>query len=370
METTLREHIRAFEHLGGVAATCLYDNMKVVVARYEDDEPIYNTRFLAFATHYGFRPVACRPRRAQTKGKVERPFRYVETNLLSGRTFRSLEHLNEVAAWWLTEVADVRVHATTKQRPIDRHAEERPHLIALPPTPYEVAEMVYRSVDAEGYVSHGQNRYSVPWDKTHPGMVLPVKITEDEMVIYSQQISELVRHRRFPPGVTHQKIQLREHLPPRDQVERRGLLREQFQKLGASAVEFFEGLLKTRRQPWEQAQRVLGLLRIYRQSDWLAALEHANRFGAFSFSSLERILAVQAQPKSCAEHLADQSKDQLPPHLTNDPIAPRPPAKYQQLWNEGASNEPTTAPPEMEHPQASDSEPPAADSDPGPSDAA
>ena len=108
LETTLREHVRAFEHLGGAAATCLYDNMKVVVARYEDDEPIYNTRFLAFATHYGFRPVACRPRRPQTKGKVERPFYYVETNLLNGREFRTLEHLNEVTAWWLAEVADVR----------------------------------------------------------------------------------------------------------------------------------------------------------------------------------------------------------------------------------------------------------------------
>lgn len=53
-ETTIREHVRAFTHLGGVAATCLYDNMKVVVARYEGDEPIYNTRFLAFATHYGY----------------------------------------------------------------------------------------------------------------------------------------------------------------------------------------------------------------------------------------------------------------------------------------------------------------------------
>ena len=61
MTTTLREHLRAFEHLGGVAATCLYDNMKVVVTGYEDDVPIYNSRFLAFATHYGFRPVACRP---------------------------------------------------------------------------------------------------------------------------------------------------------------------------------------------------------------------------------------------------------------------------------------------------------------------
>ena len=79
----------------------------------------------------------------QTKGKVERPFFYVETNLLNGRTFRSLEHLNEVTAWWLASVADVRVHRETKQRPIDRHAEERPHLIALPATPYDVSHGLY-----------------------------------------------------------------------------------------------------------------------------------------------------------------------------------------------------------------------------------
>jgi transposase len=66
--TTVREHIRAFEHLGGVAVTCLYDNMKVVVSGYDGDEPVYNPRFLAFAAHYGFRPVACRVRRPQTKG--------------------------------------------------------------------------------------------------------------------------------------------------------------------------------------------------------------------------------------------------------------------------------------------------------------
>src|SRR5208283_2495297 len=131
MTTTLREHLRAFEHLGGVAATCLYDNMKVVVTGYEDDVPVYNSRFLAFATHYGFRPVACRPRRPQTKGKVERQFYFAETNLLSGREFRSLEHLNEVTDWWLKEVADVRVHRQTRRRPIDMHAEELPHLIPL-----------------------------------------------------------------------------------------------------------------------------------------------------------------------------------------------------------------------------------------------
>src|SRR5258706_6767572 len=85
--TTVREHVRAFTHLGGVAATCLYDNQKVVVTGYEDDVPIDNPRFLAFATHYGFRPVACRPHRPQTKGKVERRFAHVESNLPNGRRF-------------------------------------------------------------------------------------------------------------------------------------------------------------------------------------------------------------------------------------------------------------------------------------------
>ena len=88
--------------------------MKVVVTGYEDDVPIYNPRFLAFATHYGFRPVACRPRRPQTKGKVERRFAYVESSLLNGRSFQTLDHLNETTAWWLAHVADL--HAAPRSQ--------------------------------------------------------------------------------------------------------------------------------------------------------------------------------------------------------------------------------------------------------------
>ncbi|MBI3179619.1 MAG: IS21 family transposase, partial [Deltaproteobacteria bacterium] len=84
--TTIREHVRAFDHLGGAATVCLYDSMKVVVLRWEGEQPIYNPRFLAFCLHYGFRPWACKRRRPRTKGKVEEPFRYVVMNLLNGRT--------------------------------------------------------------------------------------------------------------------------------------------------------------------------------------------------------------------------------------------------------------------------------------------
>ncbi|MFH0983542.1 MAG: IS21 family transposase [Planctomycetota bacterium] len=339
LETTLREHVRAFEHLHGAATTCLYDNMKVVVARYEDGEPIYNTRFLAFATHYGFRPVACRPRRPQTKGKVERPFLYIEKNLLSGREFRCLEHLNEVAAWWLAEVADVREHRQTRRRPIDMHAEELPHLIPLPERPYEVAEMVYRTVDAEGFIPYGNNRYSVPWH--YLGQVLPVRITDEAVAIYSPRLELLARHVRFPATERHRQSQQPEHLPPRDLARRREALRERFAELGALAVRFLEGLLSTQRCGWDHAQKVLSLLGVYRREDLLAALERAVRYGAFSAKSIERILAVQARPKTCWDRMAEEASH-LGELLSDDPTPPRPATEYQNLLFEESDHDGTT----------------------------
>jgi transposase len=332
LETTLREHVRAFEHLGGVAATCLYDNMKVVVSRYEDGEPVYNTRFLAFATHYGFRPVACRPRRPQTKGKVERPFQYVETNLLSGREFHSLEHLNTVTSWWLAEVADVREHRQTRRRPLDRHAEELPHLIPLPARPYELAEVVYRTVDAEGFVAYAQNRYSVPWHFI--GQVLTVRITDEEVMVYSSRLEPLARHARFPPTERQRESRQAAHLPPRDVTRRRAALRERFAEWGPVSIRFFEGLLAAQRCGWDQAQKVLALLGTYRREDLLAAVERAVRYGAFSVKAVERILAVQSQPKSCWDRLAEDQPSHLGELLADDPTPPRPAAEYQHLLSE------------------------------------
>ncbi len=355
MEATIRGHVRAFEHLQGVAASCLYDNMKVVVARRDGDEPIYNTRFLAFATHYGFRPVACRPRRPQTKGKVERPFYFVETNLLSGREFRSLEHLNEVTAWWLAEVADVRVHRQTRRRPIDMHAEEVPHLIPLPDRPYEVAEVVYRTVDAEGFIAYGQNRYSAPWH--YIGQVLSVRITDEEVTIYDPRLEVLARHRRFPPSEKHRQSRQGEHLPPRDVEQRREALRQRFAELGPLAVRFMEGLLAAQRYGWDQAQRVLALSGVYRRDDLLAALERAVRYGAFSANSVERILAVQARPKSVLERMADEEPRSWEELFGGDPTPLRPATDYQHLLFEELEYHDDTEEKDAAGPEDDDGEP-------------
>ncbi len=345
--STLREHVRAFEYLQGVAAVCLYDNLKVVVLRHDEDGPLYNPRFLAFATHYGFKPWACLPRRPRTKGRVEKKFDFVQKNLLNGRSFCNLVHLNEVTAWWLANVADIHVHRETRQRPIDRYAFERPQLIPLPRQAYDTAQVLYRIADVAGFVCYQQNYYSVPW--RFIGQSLPLRITEEEVIIYSPAIAEVVRHRLFPRGVVQQRSVDRAHRPRDDSAEHLTLLRERFSELGTSARRFLDGLLRDQRCGKNQARRVLALLGTYTRKDLLAALERAVRFGAYSAQAVERILAAQARPKSVLEALADDERRHLQP-LLDEPVPPRSTAEYQQLCEE-----PT------DHDQANDAKEPDAD---------
>ncbi|MCU0872991.1 MAG: IS21 family transposase [Pirellulaceae bacterium] len=358
--TTIREHVRAFEYLGGVAASCLYDNMKVVVTDYDGGEPVYNTRFLAFATHYGYRPVACRPRRSCTKGKVERPFYYVEKNLLNGRTFQSLAHLNDVTAWWLKEVADVRIHRETKQRPIDRFQDEAAHLIPLPAQPYDTAEVVYRCVSAEGLVAYCQNRYSVPW--RYIGLTLPVRITETEVIIYGPQIEEIARHPLFGRQESGQVRNLKEHQPSDDAEKKYEVLKQRFDELGEVAARFFAGLIERRRYGKSEAHQILALLESYHRRDLLTALERAVRYGAYSRSAIERILAVMGTPKTALERLADQEQQQLQALFEDGSVQPRSGKEYQELFDERPSETPDNEPTENRDgepsgPAAEDSEP-------------
>jgi transposase len=73
--TTIREHVRAFEYLGGLAATCLYDNMKVVVTGYDGDQPIYNTAFWPSPPTMAFNPGLAAPIVRKRRARLNGPFR-------------------------------------------------------------------------------------------------------------------------------------------------------------------------------------------------------------------------------------------------------------------------------------------------------
>lgn len=131
----------AFAYFGGVPRELLFDQLKAVII--EDQRPdggrlIENPEFLRFAAHWGFRIRACRPYRAQTKGKVERPVGYVRHNLVYGREFLGDADLAAQTAWWLDQVANVRCHGTTGEAPRLRfERDERAVLTPLALRPYQ-----------------------------------------------------------------------------------------------------------------------------------------------------------------------------------------------------------------------------------------
>jgi transposase len=129
-----------FATWGGTVRDLLFDQMRSVLTR--DDRLtggglVHNLELLRFAKHWGCRVKVCRPYRAQTKGKVERPIRYLRDNFLYGRTFVSDADLNAQALDWLGTVANVRQHATMHWSPAEQFAAvERATLLPMPSRPY------------------------------------------------------------------------------------------------------------------------------------------------------------------------------------------------------------------------------------------
>ncbi len=150
---------RAFARFGGVPREILFDQMKSVIVA--DHRPgggrlLENPEFLRFAAHWGFRIRACRPYRAKTKGKVERPVGYLRSSFFYGRTFLNDADLHEQAMRWTADIANQRVHGTTKESPTIRFTRDERHTL-LP-----LAARPYRSLVLLPETPRGETRPHVP----------------------------------------------------------------------------------------------------------------------------------------------------------------------------------------------------------------
>jgi transposase len=144
--TVMESLERAFAAFGGVPREILFDQLKAVIV--EDQRPgggklLENAEFGRFAAHWGFRIRACRPYRAQTKGKVERPVGYLRSSFLYGREFLGDADLADQCTRWLRDVANVRIHGTTGERPLDRFQRDEQSLLqSLAARPYRSRVLV------------------------------------------------------------------------------------------------------------------------------------------------------------------------------------------------------------------------------------
>ena len=329
-QALLNGHIEAFTRIGGVASQSKYDNMKSVVLRWEGQQPIYNPRFIDFATYYRFMPRACRPYHPNDKPRVERSFWEFERSFLNGRKFRDLNDMKAQLVQWMDEVSDMRRHRQTRMTPLERFAEEQPHLQPLPAHSYDTARVVYRVCDAEGCVAFEGNRYEVPYQ--YVTEILPVRITATELFVYAADLTCIANHPRLRKGAGE-----RAELPGRAIPAQRPRgptleqLRPVFREMGLDADIFLSKLDKAQRNAAYHARKILALRERYGTDDLVAALTHACKYQAFEHRAIERILISRAKPRKFDEYIAEATASKLESVLEHNCTEPRPLTDYDAL---------------------------------------
>ena len=211
LQTLLRCHCQAFDAIGGVPLEILYDRMKTAVTGEDDaGHIVYNRSLLALAQHFGFQPKACRPYRAKTKGKVERPFRYIREDFFLARSFRNLDDLNGQLRDWLDTVANIVS---------DAFAAEQPELQSLPAGPFDGLLKLERRVSHDGLVSIGGNYYSVP-DRTRRIVEVHqladrIRILDEGRLVATHPVLEGRRQYRIDPPTGRGRCDRRRGRPQR-----------------------------------------------------------------------------------------------------------------------------------------------------------
>src|SRR5271157_138515 len=187
----------AFRQFGGLTEQILCDNASPLVVSHDrqSGQVVWNPGFEAFCRDRGLTAKACRPRRARTKGKIERGVGYVKHNALAGRSFASFEELQRHLARWMVEVADRRIHGTTKEQPAVRFdRDERQALRPLPSRPLAVrTRRLTRHVSADCFVDIDTIRDSAPHWQVRETVEVVVKEEQVEIWLRGRCIAQHVR---------------------------------------------------------------------------------------------------------------------------------------------------------------------------------
>ncbi len=293
MEHFLAAHINAF-HVLGVPHKTMIDNLKCgVLEQVRGVPPKFNPRYLDFARHYGFEPIACAPRKANEKGRVERGVGYVKNNLLNGLELPDFTALNPTTQVWLETVANVRIHGETHRRPEEHWLEERPFLQAVNPRPFDVGRVLDMRANRQYRVALDSNRYSVP--ARYAGQPVTMKAYPDRVCVYHE--AELIaRHTRS--FERHQDIDEPDHskalIAQRHHAQDSQILKR-FLGLTPLAVKYHNGLLERRSNAMIHIRKILALADIHGDNAVVRALTDALTFEAFSSEYITHLIDARSR---------------------------------------------------------------------------
>jgi transposase len=280
MDTFLRCHERAFRYFGGMPRRVLYDNLKSVVLHHIGATVQFNPRFLQYAGHQLFEPRAAPVRYPEAKGRVENAIKYIRQSFFYGRSFSSLADLRAQAARWCDEVANLRLHATTRQRPAERLLQERTRLLPLPEHPFDTDLVLPVVIGKEACVVLDTNRYSVP--PGHVGQSATLRADDTQVRVFGPDGALLARHerswarRRRIDDPTHAAAML-EHRPGARASRRR----DRISGLSDEAKLYLQHIARRPVSLDNEVEKLVRLLDRYGEADFRHGVAQALAQGAF-----------------------------------------------------------------------------------------
>ena len=291
-ESFLRCLENAFRAFGGVTATVVIDNLKAGVLQADWYDPELNPKLEEFARHYGTVILPTKPVMPRHKGKVESAVKYAQNNAVKGRTFESLTAQNTYLADWEKNVADTRIHGTTRRQVGKLFEEvERPALRPLPASLFPVFEEARRTVHRDGYVEFKRAYYSAPPE--YVGRQVWVRQETRLLRLYNSRREQIALHALAEPGkFTTDPAHL--HSRKRHIIERGAdYLLDRCRMIGPLTGTWAAAMHQTR---GPQSLRVMqGLLQLAEKHP-AAALEKAAKaathHGAWRLRDLKRLLAL------------------------------------------------------------------------------
>ena len=288
--TWLGCHRRAFEWFGAVPQRLIIDNAKCAITRACRTEPTVQRAYAECAEGYGFRIDACPPREPQLKGIVEAGVKYVKINFLPMRTFRDLADLNAQARTWVMTEAGSRDHGTTRRKPLEVFAIERPLMKALPAIAPDLGTWHQVSVHRDCHIKHSHALYSAPFGLV--GRRLWLRASDTTVALY-EDYRHVVTHRRAQRQ--GERITVTDHLPPQAARflahDRRWCL-EQAGRIGPRCEQLVAQLLADRiLEKLRAAQGVLRLAEPFSAARLEAACARALDHGSPHYRTVKTILA-------------------------------------------------------------------------------
>jgi len=286
----------AFWHFGGVPKVALVDNPRAFVLDPRPTHFQWNPKFLELCGYYRIEPRACRVRRPRTKGKVEKPFQYLDHHLIQGNSWTDFEAFGRDLVRFTTDVLDVREHHTTHQPPIDRFAEEAPYLTPLPATRYIGIHALTRKVSWDCLIPYEGSRYSVlcvyagkrVWVRVSQGVRLEV-LAPTGAVVARHVLSETKGATIIDPA--HYEG-LRKDTP-----HTRVVLVEAFQRRFPDQQAFLDGLLAQQKLgPVRHLRGILELAQQYAPEAMRAAFRSAGTYNTYSLPFIRGVLQHDALP--------------------------------------------------------------------------